>query len=64
MFLEDLSQLGSVSELSSRIEKNESDTYEWLNSLYAFIVDQGDLSLFDEYAIIPNQKANLSCLRI
>lgn len=67
MFLEDLSQLGSVSELSSRIEKNESDTYEWLNSLYAFIVDQGNLSLFDEYAIIPNQKGefklleNLSC---
>lgn len=53
--LTDLSANGTLSALAQKIGKTETDTINWLNSVYGFIVEQNLLSDFDKYAIIPNQ---------
>ena len=62
-FLTDLANLQNLSNLCNKIEKTESDTLEWLNKLYIFLVDQNLLVDFDQYAIIPNQKGEFKLLK-
>lgn len=61
-FLTDLSALQNLSALCLKISKTESETLEWLNKVYKFLVDQNLLIDFDEYAIIPNQKGEFKLL--
>ena len=62
-FLTDLANLQNLSDLCNKIEKTESDTVEWLNKLYKFLVEQNLLVDFDRYAIIPNQKGEFKLLK-
>lgn len=62
-FLTDLANLQNLSDLCNKIEKTESDTVEWLNKLYKFLVAQNLLVDFDQYAIIPNQKGEFKLLK-
>ena len=46
-----------------KINKIESQTIEWLNEIFKFLVDQNLLIDFDKYAIIPNQKGEFKLLK-
>jgi hypothetical protein len=47
---------GSIHELGRNLKKDEDDTFDWLNSLYKFILkDDSNLTLFISSVIIPNQ---------
>ena len=62
-FLTDLSSLKTLSALCVKINKIESQTIEWLNEIFKFLVDQNLLIDFDKYAIIPNQKGEFKLLK-
>lgn len=62
-FLTDLSNIQSLSALSSKIGKSISEALSWLNSVYEFLEDQNMLKEFDNYAIIPNQKGEFKYLK-
>ncbi|WP_286141170.1 hypothetical protein [Duncaniella freteri] len=62
-FLTDLSALQNLSALCVKINKIESETLEWLNNVFKFLVDQNLLIDFDKYAIIPNQKGEFKLLK-
>lgn len=51
-----LSKQENISKLCESLGLNEIDTFTWLNYLCKFILeDESNLSLFDKYAITPNQ---------
>lgn len=62
-FLKDLSDLQTLSALSSKIGKTREETLTWLNKVYKFLVDQNMLIEFDNYAIIPNQRGDFKLLK-
>ena len=62
-FLTDLSSLKTLSALCVKINKIESETIEWLNEIFKFLVDQNLLIDFDNYAIVPNQKGEFKFLK-
>lgn len=46
----------NIGKLSQDLRKNESDTFDWLNALCKFILeDDSNLALFEKNAIIPNR---------
>ncbi|WP_211299337.1 hypothetical protein, partial [Methylovulum psychrotolerans] len=52
----DLAQQESVNKLSQSLRKDERDTFDWLNSIYIFILeDDANHYHFDKASIIPNQ---------
>lgn len=61
-FFEDLQRVGNVKTLAERLGLTESETYEWLNQLFAFIAEQNDMNLLDKYPIVPNQYGNFCLL--
>jgi hypothetical protein len=51
-----LAEQESVNKLSQSLVKDESDTFDWLNSMFKFILeDDTNHSLFEKSSIIPNQ---------
>ncbi|CAG0939371.1 hypothetical protein BROC_00596 [Candidatus Brocadiaceae bacterium] len=51
-----LSEQNDIFNLSKLLRKDESNTFDWLNSFYNFILeDDSNMSLFEWYKIIPNQ---------
>lgn len=62
-FLTDLSALQNLSALCVKINKIESETLEWLNKVFKFLIDQNLLVDFDKYAIIPNQNGEFKLLK-
>lgn len=62
-FLTDLSGLQNLSVLCFKIKKTESESLEWLNIVYAFLIEQNALADFDKFAIIPNQKGEFKLLK-
>lgn len=60
--LNDIQNKKSLSILSESVKKSKTDTISWLNKLYKFIVDNDLLKLFNEYAILPNQKGDFTLL--
>ena len=62
-FLNDLSTLGNVSSLASKISKTPKESLDWLNKVYKFLVEQDMLNEFDNYAIIPNQRGDFKLLK-
>ncbi|SOE23134.1 hypothetical protein SAMN06298216_3525 [Spirosomataceae bacterium TFI 002] len=56
--LAEVQRFGSVKSLSIKLGISSVETFKWLNHLYLFI-DQTDKSLlYQEYAVIPNQKGD------
>jgi hypothetical protein len=54
-----LATQGSINKLSQSLEKNENDTFDWLNLLCNFILEEdANFSLFEKNSIIPNQKGH------
>jgi hypothetical protein len=52
----DLVKLENVDNLCKALRKNASDSFDWLNSLCTFILeDDTNLSLFEKNAVIPNR---------
>ncbi len=62
-FFKRLEGAGNVSALANHLGKTESDTYDWLNRLYRFIVEQNDIAQLDNYQIIPNQMGTFCLLK-
>ena len=62
-FLTDISGLHNLSALCLKINRTESETLEWLNKIFKFLVDLNLLVDFDKYAIIPNQKGEFKFLK-
>lgn len=65
-FLTDLSGMQNLSTLCVKINKTESESLEWLNKVYEFLIErieQNTLVDFDKYAIIPNQKGEFKLLK-
>lgn len=62
-FLADLEALQNLSTLCAKINKTESETLEWLNKIFKFLVDQNMLNDFDNYAVIPNQRGEFKFLK-
>lgn len=65
-FLTDLSGLQNLSALCVKINKTESESLEWLNKVYEFLIkriEQNTLADFDKFAIIPNQKGEFKLLK-
>ncbi len=62
--LSEVEAFGSIERLSeAKFSSNEQTALEWLNSLYSFIqIDTEQKELFDDFAIIPNQKGNFKKL--
>jgi len=53
-----LSEQKSVNSLSNSLGKDEHNTFNWLNSLFEFILeDDANIALFERYTIIPNQNS-------
>lgn len=52
----DISKQETIAKLSEDLQKNELDTFEWLNEVGQFIMDdEVNLPLLEKFAIIPNQ---------
>ncbi len=52
----DIAQKGTITELVESLRKDEDDTFDWLNKVGQFIMDdEVNLQLFEKHAIIPNQ---------
>lgn len=52
----DIAKTGSISKLSEDLQKNEEETFEWLNEVCQFIMnEEANLPLFEKNAIIPNE---------
>lgn len=62
-FLSDLSEIGSLSALCAKIDKEEKDVLTWLNKVYKFLIEQNCINDFDQYAIIPNQNGKFKLLK-
>lgn len=54
----DLENVGSMTELINTLEKDESQTFVWLNKCIDFIFKHGGQSQFNDNALIPNQEGN------
>jgi len=51
-----LQKLNNIQKLSQTLKKSEDDTFDWLNSLFKFILeDESNLYLFEKSQIIPNK---------
>lgn len=57
-FFKELEKIGNLHNLCSRLNRSESECYEWLNDLYAFVEDEGDEELLEKYSVIPNQEGD------
>ena len=54
--MKDIDETKSIEVLSSKIEKDEQNTFLWLNDVCNFVLeDEKNLSLFNNFAVIPNQ---------
>ena len=60
-FLEDLSALTTLEALSEKLD-GESSAIEWLNRVYAFIIEIKETEKLDEYKILPNQNGEFQHL--
>jgi arsenate reductase-like glutaredoxin family protein len=49
--------------LAKVLGKDRTETIEWLNSFYAFIVENNEESVFTKIAVIPNQKGDFRTSR-
>lgn len=61
-FLKDLQDMISVERLCSKLNKSESEIYNWLNDVYSFLIEQNCLKDFDEFSIIPDMEGNFKKL--
>lgn len=60
-FLQKLENVGSLETLQN-ILGNGVNTLNWLNQLYAFIIEYKEVDALRDYAIIPNQNGNFQKL--
>jgi hypothetical protein len=52
----DIAKKETITKLSEELQKDEASTFDWLNEVGQFIMDDElNLQLFEKYAIIPNQ---------
>lgn len=57
----DISKMETITKLAEGLHKDDADTFEWLNEVGQFIMDEEiNLPLFEKYAIIPNQNGKFS----
>lgn len=61
-FLKDLSDLGSVDALCQKLNKDEQTILEWLNKVYAFLIEHKCQDDLKEYAIVPNEEGVFMCI--
>lgn len=61
-FLKDLSDLGSVDALCQKLNKDEQMVLEWLNKVYAFLIEHKCQDDLKEYAIVPNEEGVFMCI--
>lgn len=61
-FLKDLSDLGSVDALYQKLNKDEQTILEWLNKVYAFLIEHKCQDDLKEYAIVPNEEGVFMCI--
>lgn len=55
----DLSKIGSISELSKALKKEEFETYKWYNNLCSFLLEEdSNIALFERNEITPNQNGH------
>jgi len=54
-FLTDISDYSNVTSLAEKLDKPETDTLIWLDSVISFIAKEEELDLLNDYAILPNQ---------
>ncbi len=59
--LTELQVVGSIKCLSEKLE-GTLDPIDWLNNLYAFLINYKETDSFKDYAIIPNQDGNFQKL--
>ena len=51
-----ISEKKNIFNLSNLLQKDESNTFDWLNSFCKFVLeDDTNMSLFESYKVIPNQ---------
>lgn len=63
--VKDFSNNTTISELKNKLEKEEDDTINWLNSFIEFILKIDDsISLFNNNSIIPNQEGDFKTRKI
>jgi hypothetical protein len=54
-----IAEKGNINTLSKALDKDESNSFDWLNSVCKFILeDDTNLILFEKFTIIPNQNGN------
>ncbi|ASZ13924.1 hypothetical protein [Chitinophaga sp. MD30] len=52
----DIAQKETITKLAEDLQKDDADTFEWINEVGQFIMDEEiNLPLFEKHAIIPNQ---------
>lgn len=52
----DIARTETIAKLSEDLRKNEANTFEWINEVGQFILDDEiNIPLFEKHAIIPNQ---------
>lgn len=57
--VKDIAETEKISKLAEDLQKSRADTFEWLNEVGQFIMnDEVNLSLFEKNAIIPNQNGD------
>lgn len=59
--LDDIQKIGSIEKLSDVIKESEIKTFQWLNDVCNFILeDDSNLYYFNRYDVIPNQNGNFT----
>jgi hypothetical protein len=57
--VKDLVEIGSIEKLKDSLCKSESETYDWLNSVCNFLLEEdSNLSFFEINALTPNQNGS------
>ena len=57
VLLESIVQFEDIAQLAVQLEKSETDTFDWLNDVCKFVLEnESNLGMFSKKAIIPNQK--------
>lgn len=55
--LDDIAGFGNITKLSLQLEMSETDTFDWLNDVCTFVLEnESNMGMFSKKAVIPNQK--------
>lgn len=62
-FLSDLQDLKDIETLCDRVNKPKEEIIQWLNKVYRFLIDHKLVTIFENYAIVPNENGNFTLLQ-